>query len=112
MSMPNCPECNSEYTYNDGHLYICPECAYEWTELSLEEELEKDRIYDAHGTELNDGDDVIVIKDLKVRGASDPIKQGTKATNIKLKPGEDHDIECRADGSGSMELKSEFVKKA
>lgn len=105
-----CPKCSSPYVYEDQSLYVCPECAYEYSKDAEAESTEK--IYkDAHGTQLFDGDDVIVIKDLKVRGASNPIKQGTKVKNIKLKD-EDHDIDCKVDGFGQMELKTEFVKKA
>lgn len=113
--MPKCPECSSEYVYQDQLLYVCPECAYEWSSVSVEEEEPVEAVkkyFDAHGTELNDGDDVIVIKDLKLRGSSDVIKQGTKVRNIKLKDTGDHDIDCRVDGIGPMELKTEFVKKA
>ncbi|QIK69760.1 alkylphosphonate utilization protein [Erysipelothrix sp. HDW6C] len=107
MSLPNCPKCDSEYTYEDRELYVCPECAHEWNELSEA----ANQIKDAHGTVLADGDDIIVIKDLKVKGSSNPLKQGTKVKNIKLVEG-DHNIDCRIDGFGSMSLKSEFVKKA
>ena len=114
-NLPNCPKCNSEYTYEDGFLTVCSECFHEWNpELIAEKEAAKEekKVYkDAHGTILNDGDSVIVIKDLKVKGSSNPIKQGTKVDNITLKEG-DHDIDCRVDGFGSMELKTEFVKKA
>lgn len=112
-NLPNCPKCHSEYTYEDGHLLICPECAYEWTlESQAKENKEEKKVYkDAHGTILNDGDTVTVIKDLKVKGSSAPIKMGTKVKNIRLVD-EDHDIECRVEGFGAMELKSEFVKKA
>lgn len=109
-SLPNCPKCSSEYTYEDMNLFICPECAHEWTTLSEEENI----IRDSNGNPLEDGDDVIVIKDLKVKGSSNPIKQGTKVKNIKLieAPSDGHDIDCRVDGFGAMKLKSEFVKKA
>lgn len=117
-SLPNCPKCNSEYTYEDMHLLVCPECFHEWTKASEEvvEEVEEkeDIIKDSNGNPLEDGDDVIVIKDLKVRGSSNPIKQGTKVRAIKLihNPSDGHDIDCRVDGFGNMKLKSEFVKKA
>lgn len=111
--LPNCPICSSRYTYEDGHLLVCPECAHEWT-LELEiKEIVEDLVKDAHGNTLNDGDTVTVIKDLKVRGSSNPIKMGTKVTKIRLVDGTDgHNIACRIDGFGAMELKSEFVKKA
>ncbi len=107
--LPNCPECHSEYTYEDGNLIVCPECAHEWTleEGSSEEEKV---IKDANGNVLNDGDTVTVIKDLKVKGSSSTLKQGTKVKNIRLVDG-DHDIDCKIDGFGAMKLKSEFVKK-
>lgn len=110
--LPNCPECNSEYTYEDGNLFVCPECAHEWIAGSETGTIDNESVYkDAHGTILNDGDTVIVIKDLKVKGSSTPIKMGTKVKNIRLIQG-DHDIECRVEGFGAMELKTEFVKKA
>jgi len=107
--LPNCPKCHSEYTYEDGSLIVCPECAHEWTldEVSSEEEKV---IKDANGNILNDGDTVTVIKDLKVKGSSSTLKQGTKVKNIRLVDG-DHDIDCKIDGFGAMKLKSEFVKK-
>ncbi|WP_071394573.1 zinc ribbon domain-containing protein YjdM [Bacillus tuaregi] len=108
-NLPNCPKCNSEYTYEDGSLLVCPECAYEWT---VEEESNEDVkvIKDANGNVLTDGDTVTVIKDLKVKGSSSTLKQGTKVKNIRLVDG-DHDIDCKIDGFGAMKLKSEFVKK-
>lgn len=111
INLPNCPKCNSEYTYEDGSLLICPECAYEWTlnteNISAEDEL---IVKDSNGNILNDGDSVTIIKDLKVKGSSAPLKQGTKVKNIKLVEG-DHNIDCKIDGFGAMKLKSEFVKK-
>lgn len=108
--LPNCPKCNSEYTYEDGTLLICPECAYEWTAGS-ESESEELVVKDSNGNVLQDGDSVTVIKDLKVKGASSAIKKGTKVKNIRLVDG-DHNIDCKIDGFGAMSLKSEFVKKA
>lgn len=110
-SLPNCPKCNSEYTYEDGHMIVCPECAHEFTLQSLEES--RVVIRDVNGNELNDGDNVSVIKDLKVKGASSSIKVGTKVKNIRLVPeaSDGHDIECKIDGFGAMKLKSEVVKK-
>lgn len=107
--LPNCPKCNSEYTYEDGHLLVCPMCGHEWKEESQTEEVKK-VIKDANGNVLSDGDTVAIVKDLKVKGSSLPIKQGTKVKNIKLIDG-DHNIDCKVDGFGAMELKSEFVKK-
>lgn len=110
-NFPNCPKCNSEYTYQDGNLFICPECAYEWNKDVVEE---GNVIKDVNGNILNDGDSVIVIKDLKVKGASSSIKVGTKVKNIRLiyDAPDDHDIDCKIDGFGAMKLKSSVVKKA
>ncbi len=110
LDIPKCPKCNCEYTYEDGSLYICPECSHEWSELDTFNDEEKKTIKDANGNELNDGDAVSVIKDLKVKGSSSVIKIGTKVKNIRLVDG-DHDIECKIDGFGDMKLKSQFVKK-
>lgn len=107
-TLPNCPECQSTYTYEDGLIYVCPECAHEWSKE--EEKITEIVKKDAFGNPLVDGDSVTVIKDLKVKGASQPIKQGTKVKNIRLVEG-DHDIDCKVDGFGPMKLKSEFVKK-
>lgn len=111
-NLPNCPKCNSEYTYEDGSLLVCPECAYEWSlEATTEEE---NVIKDANGNVLKDGDAVTVIKDLKVKGSSSSIKIGTKVKSIRLIPdaADGHDIECKIDGFGAMKLKSSVVKKA
>ena len=109
--LPNCPKCHSEYTYEDGILFVCPECAHEWTlELETENSDDKKTIKDANGNVLTDGDCVTVIKDLKVKGSSLVIKVGMKIKNIRLVDG-DHDIDCQIDGFGAMKLKSEFVKK-
>lgn len=109
--LPNCPKCNSEYTYEDGSLFVCPECAYEWSALTEASHNEDEKVYkDANGNVLQDGDTVSVIKDLKVKGSSLVIKMGTKVKNIRLIEG-DHDIDCKIDGIGAMKLKSEFVKK-
>ncbi|WP_373200842.1 zinc ribbon domain-containing protein YjdM [Enterococcus sp. HMSC072H05] len=106
--MPNCPMCQSEYTYEDRGLFVCPECGHEWSESKdVEEGLV---VKDSNGNPLQDGDSVTVIKDLKVKGASGAIKQGTKVKNIRLVEG-DHNIDCKVDGFGPMKLKSEFVKK-
>jgi protein PhnA len=111
-SLPTCPQCTSEFTYEDGSLYICPECAHEWSKDAPAEEAEqKKSIRDAVGNELQDGDTVTVIKDLKVKGSSLVVKMGTKVKNIRLVEG-DHDIDCKIDGIGAMQLKSQFVKKA
>lgn len=115
-NLPNCPKCNSEYTYEDRHLLVCPECSHEWVPGSEVDSVaeEENTIKDANGNVLEDGDDIIVIKDLKIRGSSSSVKIGTKAKNIKLiqNASDGHDIDCRLDGFGAMKLKSEFVKKA
>jgi protein PhnA len=110
--LPNCPECGSQYTYDDGSLYVCPECAHEWSkDAQPVGEDDEAVIKDANGNVLNDGDTVTVIKDLKVKGSSSVVKVGTKVKNIRLVDG-DHDIDCKVDGIGAMKLKSQFVKKA
>ena len=113
-NIPNCPQCQSEYTYEDGALFVCPECAYEWTASEQADIEASETITDSNGNELADGDTVIVVKDLKVKGFKSAIKQGTKVKNIKLiiDPADGHDIDCKIDGFGAMKLKSEFVKKA
>ena len=109
--LPNCPKCGSEYTYEDGNLLICPECAHEWTRGAEAETAEEAKVVkDANGNVLSDGDSVTVVKDLKVKGSSSVLKQGTKVKSIRLVEG-DHDIDCKIDGFGPMKLKSEFVKK-
>ncbi len=111
-TLPNCPKCGSEYTYEDGSMYICPECAHEWSSEGNADQNEGGLIVkDSNGTLLQDGDAVTVIKDLKVKGSSSVVKVGTKVKNIRLVEG-DHDIDCKIDGIGAMKLKSEFVKKA
>lgn len=111
MNLPNCPKCNSEYTYEDGNLLVCPECAHEWSADAVESQEEAEKVYrDANGNVLQDGDTVVMIKDLKVKGSSSALKKGTKVKNIRLVDG-DHDIDCKIDGFGAMGLKSEFVKK-
>jgi len=110
--LPNCPQCGSEYTYQDGDLYICPECSHEWSGSADAAPANDERVIkDANGNVLQDGDSVTVIKDLKVKGSSLVVKVGTKVRNIRLVDG-DHDIDCKIDGIGAMKLKSEFVKKA
>jgi len=104
-----CPECSSIYTYPMDNLLVCPECAHEWDPKV--KAVNSDTILDANGNELQNGDTVIVIKNLPVKGAPKPIKAGTKVKNIRLRPGSDHDIDCKIEGFGAMGLKSEFVKK-
>jgi len=109
--LPKCPKCNSEYTYEDGNMFVCPECAHEWSkDMAASSSDEKQIVRDAYGNTLNDGDSVTVIKDLKIKGTSSVVKVGTKVKNIRLVEG-DHDIDCKIDGIGAMQLKSEFVKK-
>ena len=111
-NLPPCPSCGSELTYEDGAMLICPECGHEWSKDAAAEGSEERKVVrDASGNELHDGDTVTVIKDLKVKGASSSIKIGTKVKNIRLVEG-DHDIDCKIDGFGAMQLKSEFVRKA
>lgn len=107
--LPPCPQCGSEYTYEDGVALICPECSHEWDAGKNEVE-EALSVKDANGAILVDGDTVVLIKDLKVKGSSQVIKQGTKVKGIRLQEG-DHNIGCKIEGS-PMNLKSEFVKKA
>jgi protein PhnA len=108
---PKCPKCGSEYTYEDRGMYVCPECAHEWgQDAALENVDQKNVVRDAYGNVLNDGDTVTVLKDLKIKGSSSVVKVGTKVKSIRLVEG-DHDIDCKIDGIGAMQLKSEFVKK-
>ncbi|MFC0233487.1 zinc ribbon domain-containing protein YjdM [Vagococcus entomophilus] len=110
-TLPNCPNCNSEYTYEDRGLFVCPECAHEWSSDTDQEPEETGLVVkDSNGNMLSEGDNVTVIKDLKVKGSSTPLKMGTKVKNIRLVEG-DHNIDCKIDGFGPMKLKSEFVKK-
>lgn len=114
VSMKPCPKCNSPYGYSiKDDVYACPECGNEWNpnEIALESEEEGLKVLDSNGNELQNGDSVIIIKNLPVKGAAKPIKAGTKVKNIILTEG-DHNIDCKIDGFGSMSLKSEFVKKA
>jgi protein PhnA len=111
-NLESCPKCSSTFTYDDGNMYVCPECGHEWARDSVAEAGDKESIVkDAHGNVLSDGDTVTMIKDLKVKGSSSMLKMGTKVRNIRLVEG-DHNIDCKIDGFGSMKLKSEFVKKA
>lgn len=119
-NLPHCPECNSEYSYEDRNIYVCSECAHEWPREAASENIEERAtneatadehlIKDANGNPLEDGDTITVIKDLKVKGSSLVVKVGTRVKNIRLVEG-DHDIDCRVDGIGPMKLKSAFVKK-
>lgn len=110
-ALPQCPKCTCEYTYEDGALLICPECAYEWAIDNVEQISGTEQVFkDAHGAVLQNGDSVTLIKELKIKGSSMVVKVGTKVKNIKLVDG-DHDIDCKIDGIGAMKLKSQFVKK-
>ncbi|TDK21095.1 alkylphosphonate utilization protein [Luteimonas aestuarii] len=113
--LPPCPQCGSSYSYEDGPLLVCPECAHEWSPgevvAAAAAAAEAAQVRDANGTPLADGDSVVVVKDLKVKGSSLVVKVGTKVRNIRLVEG-DHDIDCRIDGVGQMGLKSGFVRKA
>ncbi|MDA7088006.1 zinc ribbon domain-containing protein YjdM [Pseudomonas sp. SA3-5] len=111
-TLPACPKCNSEFTYEDGQLLICPECAHEWSaDGAADAATDDDKVIkDSVGNVLQDGDTITVIKDLKVKGSSLVVKVGTKVKGIRLCDG-DHDIDCKIDGIGAMKLKSEFVRK-
>jgi protein PhnA len=112
--LPPCPECKSEYSYEMGELLVCPECAHEWNpNETIDEEQPRRVVKDSAGNILADGDDVTIIKDMKVKGSSTPLKVGTKVRNIRLVDGPgDHDIDAKVDGFGPMNLKSSIVKKA
>jgi protein PhnA len=111
-TLPPCPKCHSEYCYEDGANLVCPECAHEWLKDIGEDTVDEAKVVkDSVGNILADGDTVTVIKDLKVKGSSSSVKVGTKVKNIRLVDG-DHDIDCKIDGFGAMQLKSEFVRKA
>ena len=111
-ALPNCPKCSSEFTYQDGAQYICPECAHEWAMDGSDEDEDEDSkvVRDSNGNILQNGDTVTVIKDLKVKGSSLVVKVGTRVKGIRLVDG-DHDIDCKIPGVGAMKLKSQFVKK-
>jgi protein PhnA len=113
--LPPCPKCGSTFTYEDGALLVCPECAHEWSPTAAPAAAEAEEeglvVKDAHGTRLHEGDTVTIIKDLKVKGAASALKVGTRVKNIHLVEG-DHNIDCKIDGFGAMSLKSEFVKKS
>ncbi|WP_027184977.1 zinc ribbon domain-containing protein YjdM [Desulfovibrio inopinatus] len=112
-TIPNCPQCNCEYVYHDGSMYVCPECALEFQAADAAADAGEKVYKDANGAVLVDGDTVIIMQDLKVKGASGPIKKGTKVKNIKLIEPTDgvHDISCKIPGFGAMFLKTSVVKK-
>ena len=110
-TLPPCPQCQSEFSYEDGSMLVCPECGHEWSAAAASAPEEGPKVYkDAAGNVLQDGDTVTVIKDLKLKGGGGTVKQGTKVKNIRLVDS-DHDIDCKIDGFGQMGLKTEFVKK-
>jgi protein PhnA len=109
-AMPSCPKCSSNYVYEDGNIYICPECAQEWAKEDHLEKMDSLRASDVNGSAINDGDTVVVVKDLKIKGSSSIIKVGTKIKNVRIVDG-DHNIDCKVDGVGAIQLKSEFLRK-
>ena len=109
MSFPPCPNCQSEFVYQDQNVLVCPECAYEWDPSEIEENIQ---VKDANGTLLNEGDKVTLAKDLKVKGSSIVLKIGTKALIKRIKEGKDHQLDCRVDGAGEMLVTAQFVKKS
>ena len=112
MSLPACPKCNSEYTYQDQSLLICPECAHEWNPAEADDEIEAFIVKDSNGTVLNDGDKITMIKDLKIKGSSQVLKVGTKAVIRRIVEGKDHQLDCKVDGAGEMMVTAKFVKRA
>lgn len=109
--LPNCPQCKSKYTYQDGTLLICPECAYEWTPHDTE--TQEFTVKDSNGTILRSGDNVTVIKDLKVKGSSSIIKVGTKIKKIRLiESADDHTIDCKIPKIGAIKITPKYVKKS
>ncbi len=111
-SLPKCPKCNSDLTYEDGEMYVCPECFHEWSQkIESEEVSDSHDVLDAHGNVLQNGDTITLIKDLKLKGSSSTLKSGTKVKNIRIVSDGDHNIDCKIDGIGALQLKSEFVKK-
>ena len=108
---PPCPACKSAYTYETDALLVCPECGHEWNPAKSESAEEGFVVKDANGNVLQNGDSVVTIKNLPVKGTAQSIKAGTKVRNIRLVDS-DHNIDCKIDGFGAMALKSEFVKKA
>ncbi|UPQ89701.1 zinc ribbon domain-containing protein YjdM [Vibrio sinaloensis] len=111
MSFPPCPNCQSNYVYQDQSLLVCPECSYEWNPDQVAED-ETLSIKDANGTLLAEGDKVTLAKDLKVKGSSLVLKIGTKALVRRIVDGKDHQLDCKVDGAGEMMITAQFVKKA
>jgi len=113
QDLPNCPKCNGEYTYEDGSLLVCPECAYEWTINEQDEQEQEFTVKDSNGATLRSGDDVTVIKDLKVKGSSSVVKIGTKIKGIRLvESADDHNIDCKIPGVGAIKITPKYVKKS
>jgi len=111
MSLPPCIKCNSEFVYQDHMLLICPECGLEWSPEELAEE-NSIKVKDSNGTLLQEGDKLILIKDLKIKGSSQVLKVGTKALVKRIVEGKDHQLDCKVDGAGEMMITAKFVKKA
>tara|TARA_R110000744_G_scaffold71508_3_gene144108 strand:+ start:3896 stop:4234 length:339 start_codon:yes stop_codon:yes gene_type:complete len=112
MSLPPCPKCNSEFIYQDQSLLICPECAYEWNPSETFDEAALFTVKDSNGTQLNEGDKITMIKDLKIKASSQVIKVGTKAIIKRIVEGKDHQLDCKVDGAGEMMVTAKFVKRA
>ena len=110
MSCPPCPNCQSEYVYQDQLLLICPECGFEWNPDEADEQGFK--VHDANGTLLSEGDAVTLVKDLKVKGSSQVLKIGTKAVVRRIVEAKDHELDCKLAGAGEMMVTARFVKKA
>jgi protein PhnA len=111
MSLPPCPKCNSEFTYQDQSILICPECAHEWNPSETCDE-EFFIVKDYNGTILNEGDKITMSKDLKIKGSSQVLKVGTKAIIRRIVEGKDHQLDCKIDGVGEMMVTAKFVKRA
>lgn len=109
--LPNCPQCSSAYTYEDGNMLVCPECAHEWNTFTEEAKALENSVKDSVGNILLEGDKAIIVKDVKIRGSSGVLKQGTQIKDIRLEDNGPHDIVAKVDGFGTMELKSELIKK-
>lgn len=112
MALPPCPKCNSEFVYQDQSLLICPECAHEWNPSESVEDSELLIVKDSNGTQLNPGDKITMIKDLKIKASSQVLKVGTKAIIRRIVEGKDHQLDCKVDGAGEMMITAKFVKKA
>ncbi|MBU2886259.1 PhnA domain-containing protein [Gilvimarinus agarilyticus] len=111
MNLPACPQCQSQFSYQDQHMMICPECGFEWNPTAPDD-LDVFTVQDANGNALTEGDSVTCVKDLKVKGSSQPIKIGTKARIKRIRDTKDHQLDCKVDGAGEMFITAKFVKKA